>query len=233
MQGDAAERHRAELRQNLGQRHRPALGKDLGYPNLSRYRHISDPVDDDARRRPRRPLRARARTGTGRFGLQRRPRSGDPLIEIARAASEAAGAGGRVEAWTLEDARSVLWAFADAIACDQVISGEKAERELGWRPSRRSIIDELRSYRSAIDRGRPVSAPSTWQPRLGDLKARPRRAARGYASASTAARPCSPCCRRTAPARPAPLDRPVPSRAGRGSSRTEAAARPPRPRTAR
>lgn len=73
------------------------------------------------------------------------------LIEIARAASEAAGAGGRVEAWTLEDARSVLWAFADAIACDQVISGEKAERELGWRPSRHSIIDELRSYRWATD----------------------------------------------------------------------------------
>lgn len=74
-----------------------------------------------------------------------------PLIEIARAASEAAGAGGRVEAWALEDARSVLWSFADAIACDQVVSGEKAERELGWRPSHRSIIDELRSYRSRSD----------------------------------------------------------------------------------
>ncbi|AWB24957.1 MULTISPECIES: NAD-dependent epimerase/dehydratase family protein [Methylobacterium] len=74
-----------------------------------------------------------------------------PLIEIARAASEGAGAGGRVEAWALEYARSVLWAFADAIACDQVVSGEKAERELGWRPSHRSIVYELRSYRSATD----------------------------------------------------------------------------------
>ncbi|MGE7419053.1 hypothetical protein [Methylobacterium tarhaniae] len=74
-----------------------------------------------------------------------------PLIEIARAASEAASAGGRLEAWALQDAPSVLWAFADALACDQVIFLEKAERELGWRPSRRSIIDELRSYRSATD----------------------------------------------------------------------------------
>lgn len=71
-----------------------------------------------------------------------------PLIEIARAASEAAGAEGRVEAWPLDEARQTLWAFADAIACDQVISGEKAKRELGWRPTRRSIVDELRAYAS-------------------------------------------------------------------------------------
>jgi nucleoside-diphosphate-sugar epimerase len=72
-----------------------------------------------------------------------------PLIEIARAASEAAGAEGRVESWPLDNARQLLGAFADALACDQVVSGEKAKRELGWRPSRRSIIDELRSYASA------------------------------------------------------------------------------------
>lgn len=72
-----------------------------------------------------------------------------PLVEIARAASEAAGAEGRVEAWPLGEARSTLGAFADAIACDQVVSGEKAKNELGWRPSRGSIVDELRSYRSA------------------------------------------------------------------------------------
>jgi len=72
-----------------------------------------------------------------------------PLIEIARAASVAAGAGGRVEAWPLEEARRTLWGFADGIACDQVISGEKAVRELGWHPSRQSIVDELLSYASA------------------------------------------------------------------------------------
>ena len=72
-----------------------------------------------------------------------------PLVEIARAASEAASAAGRVEAWPLDEARQTLWAFADAIACDQVISGEKAERKLGWHPSQRSIVDELHSYASA------------------------------------------------------------------------------------
>ena len=69
-----------------------------------------------------------------------------PLIEIARAASEGASAGGRVETWPLNDARQALWSFADGIACDQVISGELARHELGWRPSRHSIINELHSY---------------------------------------------------------------------------------------
>lgn len=69
-----------------------------------------------------------------------------PLLEIARAASEGAGAEGRVVEWPLEEARQALGGFADAIACDQVVSGERAERELGWRPSRHSILDELRSY---------------------------------------------------------------------------------------
>lgn len=69
-----------------------------------------------------------------------------PLIEIARAASEGAGAGGQLAEWPLEEARQVLGGFADAIACDQVVSGQRAVRELGWRPSRHSIVDELRSY---------------------------------------------------------------------------------------
>ena len=69
-----------------------------------------------------------------------------PLIEIARAASVGGGAGGRVAEWPLAEARQTLWGFADAIACDQVISGELAQAELGWTPSRHSILDELRSY---------------------------------------------------------------------------------------
>ena len=69
-----------------------------------------------------------------------------PLIEIARAASEGAGAAGQVTEWKLDDARQALWGFADAIACDQVISGALAKFELGWNPSRHSIVDELRSY---------------------------------------------------------------------------------------
>ncbi|WP_028056476.1 NAD-dependent epimerase/dehydratase family protein [Sphingomonas phyllosphaerae] len=69
-----------------------------------------------------------------------------PLIDIARAASEGAGAAGRVAEWPLEEARQALGGLADAIACDQLVSGERAERTLGWRPSRHSILDELRSY---------------------------------------------------------------------------------------
>ena len=71
------------------------------------------------------------------------------LIEIARAASEGAGAGGRLAEWPLDDARQALWGFVDAIACDQVVSGDLAKAELGWRPSRHSILDELRSYARA------------------------------------------------------------------------------------
>ena len=73
-------------------------------------------------------------------------------IEIARAASEGAGCEGRVAEWPLDEARQSLWGFADAIACDQVISGELAERELGWQPSRHSIVDELRSCAAAAAR---------------------------------------------------------------------------------
>ena len=32
----------------------------------------------------------------------------------------------------------------------KIISGEKAKRELGWNPSRASIIDELRAYVLAV-----------------------------------------------------------------------------------
>ncbi|WP_149313758.1 NAD-dependent epimerase/dehydratase family protein [Methylobacterium sp. P1-11] len=89
----------------------------------------------------------RAQAGSIYNGVHGAP---TPLVEIARAASEAAGADGRVAAWPIEDARSTLGPFADAIACDQVVSGEKAKSELGWRPSRVSIVEELRSYRSVI-----------------------------------------------------------------------------------
>ena len=57
-----------------------------------------------------------------------------PLIDIARAASESAGAEGRVSAWPLDEARQSLGGFADAIACDQAVSGERAKRALGWPP---------------------------------------------------------------------------------------------------
>jgi hypothetical protein len=53
-----------------------------------------------------------------------------------------------------------LWTFADVVACDQVISGEKAERNLGWHPSKRSIVDERRFYPSTAACGRRPPAQS-------------------------------------------------------------------------
>lgn len=63
--------------------------------------------------------------------------------EVAEAASRAAGAGGRVEAWPLEEAREELGAYADALALDQRLSGARARRALGWSPSAPSVFEEL------------------------------------------------------------------------------------------
>ncbi|HZH17685.1 MAG TPA: NAD-dependent epimerase/dehydratase family protein [Archangium sp.] len=65
--------------------------------------------------------------------------------DIATAASEGAGAGGKTIAWPLEDARTQFGAFADALALDQQFSARRAELFLGWAPQGPSILDELRS----------------------------------------------------------------------------------------
>lgn len=74
------------------------------------------------------------------------------VLDIARAASEGAGANGRTTPWALEAARKELGAFADALAIDQAgLSGRRAEETLGWRPRGPSIIDELRTGSYAVD----------------------------------------------------------------------------------
>ncbi|RKG90498.1 NAD-dependent epimerase/dehydratase family protein [Corallococcus terminator] len=72
---------------------------------------------------------------------------GPPLKvkDIAAAASEGAGAGGKTVAWPLEEARKQFGAFADALALDQKFSAERAQSLLGWVPKGPGIIDELRS----------------------------------------------------------------------------------------
>ena len=60
---------------------------------------------------------------------------------VAEAASQGAGAQGRTEAWPLEEARKALGSFADALALDQQVSGDKAKRLLGWEPD--TSFDEL------------------------------------------------------------------------------------------
>lgn len=67
-----------------------------------------------------------------------------PVADIARAASEGAGAGGRITAWPLAEARQSLGPLADALALDQRVSGARA-RTLGWQPRAPGILETLRS----------------------------------------------------------------------------------------
>ncbi|MBA3471756.1 MAG: NAD(P)H-binding protein, partial [Rubrobacter sp.] len=63
--------------------------------------------------------------------------------EIAEAASRAGGAGGRVEAWPLDEALEKLGDHAYALALDQRLSSERVRRLLDWTPSAPSVFEEL------------------------------------------------------------------------------------------
>ncbi len=66
-----------------------------------------------------------------------------PYVEVARAASRAAGGDGSVQFLALEDARRELGTYADALACDLQIDSSRAARELGWEPHRPTLLEEL------------------------------------------------------------------------------------------
>jgi nucleoside-diphosphate-sugar epimerase len=66
-----------------------------------------------------------------------------PYLEIARAASRAAGGDGGIEHLSLDDARGIMGPFADALVCDLQIDSGKATRELGWQPHRPTLLEEL------------------------------------------------------------------------------------------
>ena len=66
-----------------------------------------------------------------------------PYGEIARAASRAAGRDNDVPSIALEEARTAMGPFADALACDLQIDSGKAARELGWEPHRPTLLEEL------------------------------------------------------------------------------------------
>ena len=63
--------------------------------------------------------------------------------EVAEVASRAAGAGGQVVTVPIEEARQTMGPFADALALDQQISGERAKRVLDWRPQAPGVLEEL------------------------------------------------------------------------------------------
>lgn len=79
---------------------------------------------------------------------------GEPteVLEVARAASEAAGAGGETRSVTVEEARGSLGPVADALVLDQALVTRRAE-EIGWRPRHPSFVQSAgaswRELRSA------------------------------------------------------------------------------------
>ena len=69
---------------------------------------------------------------------------------LAAAAAVAARVSG-TRAWPLSEATAALGGpFADALACDQVVSSERTRHDLGWQPHRLTGVEELSagSYRS-------------------------------------------------------------------------------------
>ncbi|WP_241021826.1 hypothetical protein [Burkholderia sp. Ac-20353] len=66
------------------------------------------------------------------------------IAEMGEAIRVSVGAD-RVEAWPLEDARTSLGPFADALALDQTVSGQRARRVLAWTPDGPGLIADLSS----------------------------------------------------------------------------------------
>jgi nucleoside-diphosphate-sugar epimerase len=62
---------------------------------------------------------------------------------IARAVSRSAGGDGQVPPISLADAEKRMGGFAEALAADIRLDSSRAERELGWKPDRPSLIEEL------------------------------------------------------------------------------------------
>jgi nucleoside-diphosphate-sugar epimerase len=66
------------------------------------------------------------------------------VASLAGAAGRVAGAVGEPRAWPLAEAQAALGAaFAEALALHQVVSGDRARRELGWRPRSTGALHEL------------------------------------------------------------------------------------------
>lgn len=83
---------------------------------------------------------------------------GNPVTtrDVAEAASFGAGAAGKTESWTLEEANQRFGpALVEALLLDQVISGDKAKRELGWSPQAIPLLEDLRFGSYAMARINP------------------------------------------------------------------------------
>jgi nucleoside-diphosphate-sugar epimerase len=77
------------------------------------------------------------------------------MAEVAKLASEAAGAGGAVRSAPVEELRAELGPAADALMLDQVVSARRSEEELGWVPEQASYRDGVavayREWQGAVE----------------------------------------------------------------------------------
>ncbi|HUR29443.1 MAG TPA: NAD-dependent epimerase/dehydratase family protein [Planctomycetota bacterium] len=76
-------------------------------------------------------------------------RSRFTVLECARAASSAAGAGGRVEHVSVDAAKKELGPMAECLALDQNVDASKAARRLGWQPRHGGFADGAARYFTA------------------------------------------------------------------------------------
>jgi len=83
---------------------------------------------------------------------------GTPVIELARAASRAAGRGGAVRTVPAEEARARLGGLADALTLDQVVRSTRSERELGWRHEHPRFVDSAEAVYREWKEARPLTA---------------------------------------------------------------------------
>lgn len=65
------------------------------------------------------------------------------IVELARAASEAAGKAGATKSIPVEQARQMMGPFAEAICTDQVVVTKRA-RELGWKPAHAPALEAMK-----------------------------------------------------------------------------------------
>ena len=76
-------------------------------------------------------------------------RSRATVLECARAASQAAGAGGQVSHWTVDEAEKKFGSTARCQLMTQHVDSSKAVRVLGWQPRHGGFVDDVARYHAA------------------------------------------------------------------------------------
>jgi nucleoside-diphosphate-sugar epimerase len=85
-------------------------------------------------------VRALARSQAGELYLA----ADGPAVKVREVAEAIiAVTGGRVESWTLDEARQALGPMAEGLALDQRVQSTKAGRMLGWAPTRPPVLEDI------------------------------------------------------------------------------------------